>query len=147
MQPNITTTVKLCFLLFITTAHFCSCTASKNVPFNNSTVVPGAEGTVKVKRDKNKNYTLNISVDNLPDSKKLTPSKSTYVVWIETKEAGVKNIGQVKSSSSMFSKAKKASISTVSTHKPTKVFVSAEDNGTVSYPGSQIVLTTDTFEN
>lgn len=147
MQPNLTTTVKLCILLFVTIAHFCSCSSTKKVPFNNSTVVPGAEGTVKVKKDKNKNYLINVNVDNLPDSKKLTPSKETYVVWIETPDAGVKNVGQVKSSSSMFSKARKASISTVSTSKPKRVFVTAENDGTITAPGTQTVLTTETFGN
>lgn len=147
MQPNLTTTVKWCCLLLVTIAQLCSCSSTKKVPFNTSTVVPGAEGTVRVKKDNNKNYTININVNDLPDSKKLTPSKSTYIVWIETNEAGVKNIGQIKSSHSMLSKAKKASISTVSTHKPRRVFISAEDDGTISSPGTQIVLTTDSFGN
>lgn len=147
MQPNLTPTVKLCFLLFVTIAQFCSCSSTKKAPFVTSTVVPGAEGGVKVKKDKNKNYTIDVHVGNLADSKKLTPPKNTYVVWIETKEVGAKNIGQVHSSSSMFSKAKKASISTVSTQKPTRVFVTAEDNPNITSPGTQIVLTTDTFGN
>jgi hypothetical protein len=90
---------------------FClsSCSSTKKVPFNTSTVTPAAEGTVKVGKDKNGNYLLDITVDNLADSKKLTPSKNAYVVWIETGN-GTKNVGQIHSSSSMFSKAKKASV-------------------------------------
>jgi len=51
------------------------------------------------------------------------------VAWVETEEKGTKNIGQLKSSSSMLSKTKKGSISTVSPYKPTRVFISAEDDG------------------
>jgi hypothetical protein len=108
-------------------------------------MVPGAEGEVKVKKDNNNNYHIEVNVVNLADSKKLTPSKNTYVVWIETNDKGSKNIGQIHSSSSMFSKAKKASITTVSPSKPIKVFITAEDDPNVETPGEQVVLTTAPF--
>jgi hypothetical protein len=41
--------------------------------------VPSAGGTVKVKRDKNHGYTINMSVKNLAPPKNLTLSKETYV--------------------------------------------------------------------
>jgi hypothetical protein len=146
MNPNLIMKFKLSLLLLIAMAAFTSCTPTKKVSFNNSTVVPGAEGKVKVKKDKNGNYNIDIYVNNLADSKKLTPSKNAYVVWIETKENGTKNIGQVHSSSGMFSKARKASIVTVSPTKPTRIFVTAEDDPKVEFPGNQVVLTTDSFD-
>ncbi len=133
------------FISFFALAHLSSFAQKKVVSFNNSTVVPGAEGKVKVKKDKNNNFDIEIDIENLADSKKLTPAKKTYVVWIETVEKGVKNIGQINSSSSMFSKTKKASISTVSPHKPVRIFITAEDDGSIEEPGTTIVLTTDSF--
>lgn len=144
MKPQLLMRLTI-LLLFMVTFTFSSWAQSKKVPFNTSTVVPGAEGEVKVKKDKNGNFNIDISIENLAESSKLTPAKKAYVVWIETKEKGVKNIGQVNSSSSLFSKTKKASITTVSPYKPVRVFISAEDDGGVEEPGTVIVLTTNSF--
>jgi hypothetical protein len=108
--------------------------------------MPNAEGTVKVKKDNNGNYIIEIDTENLADPKKLTPAKKVYVAWVETEEKGAKNIGQMKSSSSLFSKVKKASIKAVSIQKPRRVFISAEDDGSVEAPGTVIVLTTNSFK-
>ena len=132
-------------LLIIAVSQFTSCVQSKKVHFNTSTVVPGAEGTIKAKKDKNGNYYIGITIENLAKPNQLTPSKKTYVAWIETQEKGVKNIGQINSSSSFLSKTKKASISTVSPYKPIRIFISAEDDGGIEEPGTMIVLTTDSF--
>lgn len=146
MKSILYTGLKICMVSF--TIFFCltSCSSTKQVPFNTSTVVPGAEGTVKVKKDKNNNYLINVYIEHLADSKKLTPARNAYVVWLETKENGTKNIGQIHSSSSMFSKTKKASIETISTFKPVRVFISAEDNASIEAPGTMVILTTNSFD-
>jgi hypothetical protein len=141
-QPIIRLTI--CLLLF-SAVTFNVTAQTKKVSFQTSAVVPGAEGTVKVKKDKNGNFNIDVDIVNLAQPKKLTPPKKVYVVWIETHEKGVKNIGQVNSSSSMFSKTKKASISTVSPYKPVRIFITAEDDGATETPGEVVVLTTDTF--
>lgn len=135
---------KIYLLAFTVLFSVSSCTSTKKVPFDNSQVVPSAEGTIKAKKDNNNNYALNISTVNLPDPSKLTPPRKTYVVWIET-EKGIKNVGQMNSKSPMFSKTRKASLSTVSTLKPTRIFVTAEDDPKIEHPGTQTVLTTRTF--
>ena len=137
--------LKLSLLALVTTICLSAYSQKKKVPFLNSTIVPGAEGTVKVKKDKNGNYHMEVDVENLANSKQLTPPKNTYVVWIETKESGIKNIGQVTSSGSLLSKTKKASITTVSPTKPTRIFFTAEDSPNVETPAELIVLTTATF--
>jgi hypothetical protein len=129
----------------MTATYSVSYAQTKKVSFNTSPVVPGAEGSVKVKKDKNSNYNIDIDIENLAEPGKLTPAKKAYVVWIETQEKGVKNIGQVHSSSSMLSKVKKASMTTVSPYKPTKIFVTAEDDPGIEQPGTVVVLSTDSF--
>jgi len=129
----------------MTFTHSSATAQSKKVEFNTSTIVPGAEGTAKVKKDKNGNYSVDIEIANLADPKKLTPSKQAYIVWIETQEKGVQKIGQIHTSGTMFSKAKKASMTTEIPYKPTKVFVSAEDDPGVGQPGSVVVLSTNAF--
>jgi hypothetical protein len=120
---------------------------AKNFSFMTSPVVPAARGKVKVTRDHNKNYVLQVEIFNLAEVERLQPSKKTYVVWMVSDDEITKNIGQLKSSTAMFSKQLKASLKTVSASKPIKVIVSAEDDAGAEYPGNQVVLSTDRFLN
>jgi len=121
---------------------FTSC--AQKIRFANSSVVPAAEGTVKIKKDNNKNYNIDIDVIHLADPKRLSPPKEVYIVWMETDNTSAKNIGQIESSSSILSSTLKGSIKTVSPIKPTKIFITAEDNAQVQYPGT-VILTTSSF--
>ena len=121
-----------------------SCATS--VSFLNSSVVPAAQGTVKIKTDKNKNYVIQISLSNLVESTRLQPSKLTYIVWMVTDRELTKNIGQLNSSKGFMSKALKGSFKTVSSDKPVKIFITAEDDAAIQYPGTQVVLSTDKFQ-
>ena len=113
--------------------------------FVNSAVVPAAEGYVKVKKDKNKNYLVKVQLKNLAPSSRLQPSKSTYVVWMMSNDNVTKNIGQVVSGASLLSNALQGSLETVTTLKPVKIFITAEDNASTEYPDSKVVLTTNFF--
>jgi hypothetical protein len=108
-------------------------------------VVPAARGSVKIKKDNNHNYVIQVHLTNLAEVKRLEPPRQTYVVWMETGQNAAKNIGPIKSSSSMLSQTLKASIETVSADKPTKIFITAEDDGSIQIPGTQVVLTTGNF--
>ena len=118
---------------------------SKKISFQTSAAVPAAEGQVKMKKDKNNNYHLEINLRNLAEPKRLDPPRSTYVVWIETERNGTKNVGQLKTSSGLFSSTLKASLETVTAYKPQLLFITAEDNADVQYPGMQVVLRTSRF--
>lgn len=118
---------------------------AKKITFQNSTVVPAARGKVTVDKDNNKNYVVKIKIDNLAEVSRLEPSRKSYVVWMETDESLVKNIGQIKSDNQFISSKLKASFETVTAFKPTKIFITAEDNADAQYPGSQLVLETNKF--
>ena len=122
---------------------FTSCT--KKIVFINSSVVPAAKGYVNVKRDNNKNYVIQIHISNLADVTRLQPPKQTYVVWMITDQGKTENIGQIKSSKSTLSKQLKASFETVSSSKPVKIFITAENDGSIQYPGGPVVLSTNSF--
>ena len=81
----------------------------------------------------------------LAEVQRLQPARQTYVVWMLTDQDVTKNIGQIKSSSGMMSKQLKASFETVSSFKPVKIFITAEDDADIQYPGSQIILETGKF--
>ena len=119
---------------------FSSC--AKKINFLNSAVAPAARGDVKIKKDGNNNYNIKIQLLDLAESNRLQPPKNTYVVWLESDNSYVKNIGQIKSGINFLAKKLKASFETVSTVKPTRIFITAEDDGSVQYPGTVVVLTT-----
>ena len=135
--------IVLTMLAIIAIASFTSC--SQKIAFQNSTAVPAAQGKVTIKKDSNKNYAIKIKISNLAEVQRLQPAKNAYVVWIDTDENLIKNIGQIKSDTGFISSKLKASFETVTSFKPKKVFITAEDNPDVSYPGYQMVLTTPAF--
>lgn len=113
-----------------------SCT--EKIPFLTSSVVPAAEGWVKVKEDRNNNYTIELNVTRLADPQRLTPPKNMYVVWIDTEQNGQQMIGQLNMSKSL-----NGSIKTMTPHKPIGIFITAEDDINAKYPDSQVVLRTE----
>ena len=143
MQNGMVKNALLGFLAVIAIFSFDSC--STKVAFLNSSVVPAARGTVKVKRDNNKNYHIQIHLDNLAEVKRLQPPRQSYIVWMESGQEAAKNIGQINSSSSLLSSKLKASFETVSAAKPNKIFITAEDDVNTQFPGGQVVLSTDSF--
>lgn len=131
------------FLLFVIVFAFHSC--AKNVSFQTSSVVPAAQGDVKVSKDINKNYLIKIKISNLAEVSRLEPSKKVYVVWMETDLSLIKNIGQINSDTGFMSSKLKATFETVTSFKPSKIFITAEDNADVISPGMQMVLSTNRF--
>ena len=141
IQTTFSQNIFLCLIGIMTIFLFESC--ARKIAFQASTIVPGAEGTVKVKKDNNSNYTIHVELSNLAEPTKLEPAMKTYVIWMETEQEPVKNIGQINSSSNFLSKRLTASFETVSSIKPTRIFITAEDVGTIQYPGTKILTTTN----
>ena len=134
--PSFAVLVLVCFVLF----HLASC--ARKMKFESSPVVPAAKGFVKIKTDKNKNRTIELNLTNLASPDRLVPAKNAYVVWMETEDNGVKNIGQLNSKSGLFSSQLKASLKTITPFQPVRFFVTAEDDPSVSFPGYQNVIST-----
>jgi hypothetical protein len=133
---------KFLSIVFIGAIVFSIQSCARKMSFATSTVVPAAEGSVKIKKDKNKNYTVNLKVIRLSESRRLNPPKQTYVVWMKTDNNGTKNIGSINTSSSLFSKTLKSSLQTVTPFNPEGFFITAEDDAAVQYPQGIVVLTT-----
>ncbi|MBK8610714.1 MAG: hypothetical protein IPL84_12440 [Chitinophagaceae bacterium] len=127
--------------VLIFTAFSCASKAS----FQTSSVVPAARGDVKVKKDGNNNYQIKIKISGLAEAKRLEPAKQVYVVWLESEGHNINNLGRINSSSSFLSKKLKADFETVSSIKPIKIFITAEDEAGVQYPGTHLILTTNNF--
>ena len=117
----------------------------KKVGFLSSSIVPAARGYVKVKRDINKNYVISVKISNLAEVNRLQPSKQVYVVWMITDHEIMKSIGPIISSTTFLSTKLKASFQKVSSFKPLKIFITAEDEAGAQSPNEQVILTTDRF--
>lgn len=115
---------------------------SQKMRFQNSSVTPAAQGAVKIKKDNNDNYAISINVTHLATPDRLTPPKKAYVVWMVPENNMTKSLGQLKSSTGFLSGTLKGSLKTVTTLKPVRFFITGEDNPSVAYPGTPIVLTT-----
>jgi hypothetical protein len=117
----------------------------KSIEFVQSTVVLDAHGYINVSTDNNNNYVIKIHISDLADSERLQPPKKSYVAWIETDQGNMENIGQLTSSSNFISNKKEAVLKTVSSFKPRKIFITAEDKINIRKPGNIIVLSTKEF--
>jgi hypothetical protein len=117
-----------------------SVSCAKKTVFNNSHITPAARGEVSVKKDKNNNYNIELQISYLAEPERLNPPRMTYVVWMLTEDNNPINLGQIISSSKLHVK-----FETVSSSKPKLIFVTAEDDPSVLYPGNMRVLETDKF--
>jgi len=118
---------------------------SQKIGFENSTVAPAARGSVKVDKDKNNNYQVELDVRMLAEPNRLAQPKSVYLVWMETEQNGTQNLGQLKTDDGLFSSTLKASMKTSTPYKPRRIFITAEDNASVQSPSSYVVLNTSSF--
>lgn len=128
-------------ILFFFSLNACA----KKTRFLTSSTVPAARGYVKISLDKNKNFDIQLRLSGLAEVQRLQPPKQGYVVWMVTQENVTKNIGRLISSTSLFSKALKASFESVSSLKPIKIFITAEEDINTQYPAGLDILTTNQF--
>lgn len=124
-----------------------SSSCSQKISFQNSSVVPAARGNVTLKTDKNNNNSINLTITDLAESSRLSPAKKSYIVWMVTDQNLTKNIGQLNSDKSGIANKLKATFKTVSAFKPTRIYITGEDEPDAQYPSNQIILSTDYFEN
>jgi hypothetical protein len=118
---------------------FGSC--AKKIVFPVSTTLPATSAYVTIKKDKNGNYAIVLNMKHTAGPERLQPSKSNYVVWIESAQKGTMNVGRV-----TISKGMKGSLKVVTPFKPNVVFITAENDPNVTTPGEQVVLRTNQFE-
>jgi hypothetical protein len=68
---------------------------SNTAKFPVSQVAPGAEIKAKTRVDQDNNKVLTINAKNLENPSDIDPNSTEYVVWIETDELGLRNIGRL----------------------------------------------------
>ena len=130
----------LFLLIGLSTLLVVGSSCSHKTTFLTSSVVPAAEGTILWKKDANDNYVITIKMVNLAEVERLVSPKKAYVVWLENQEGRPQNLGQINGFHETFSKKLKATFETVSPFKPTKIYITAEDESNVNFPSSMVVL-------
>lgn len=110
---------------------------SKKVAFETSAILPAARGEIVVNKnkDQNNNYHIEIQVSYLAEPERLQPPKKYYIVWLVSDNNSPKNIGQIVGTSKLYVK-----FETISSVKPERIFITAEDDIESQYPGNTIVL-------
>ena len=136
---------KFVYTTLIIGSFFVFSACANKVAFNTSTTVPAARGYAKVKKDGNGNYKIAISIRNLAEVNRLQPPKKAYIVWVVADNLPAKNVGLISSDSKMFSQKLKAYFETVSATKPTKIFITAEDDVATQTPTYINILETNSF--
>ena len=113
-----------------------SCVSTAKFPV--SSTVPAAEITAKIKQDKNKNYVIELTARNLAEASRLNPQMNNYSVWIVEVNGTTKNVGQLTNKN-----AQKVVLKTVTPFNVKEIFITAEEQGNLSYPaGIEISRTT-----
>jgi hypothetical protein len=104
-----------------------SCNTYKKFPV--SSVTPAADISAKKGIDNQKNFTLVIVAENLATAQRLNPPGNNYSVWIQTKNLGIKNVGQLN-----VENAKKTTFETTTAFDFYEVFITVENQGNLNYP-------------
>ena len=99
------------------------------VKFPVSSVAPAADIKANIKNDKQKNYVIEVTANYLASAERLSPPKKLYIVWMVTAENGVSNIGQM-----INENAQKMKLETLTSFDPKEIFITAENEGTVTFP-------------
>ena len=119
-------------LLIAIVAILSSCANTKKFPVSN--IVPAADISVKKNINSQKNFTLEITVQNLASPERINPPGKNYIVWIVTKDFGIKNVGQLN-----VENAKKGYFNTITPFDFYEVFITVENQGDLNYPkGAEI---------
>ena len=143
LKFQVTRVIAITVIALVTFLLVSSC--SKKVNFQTSSVVPAARGNVKISRDGNKNYIIKLHLSDLAEVDRLQMAKESYVIWMVTDNEERKNIGLLNSSSGMLSNKLRQILK--HHHQPgqVQIFITAEEDASVQYPGSRVILTTDRF--
>lgn len=113
---------------------------AQKIPFLQSSRAPAAEGYVKVRTDRNKNFVIKIRIKNLAEIERMDPGMQTYVVWMDIQGDITNNIGRINSTNSL-----NVSFKAVSSFQPIKIYITTEKDEQAEEPGWNVILTTDIF--
>ncbi|MBI4460370.1 MAG: hypothetical protein HY648_09975 [Acidobacteria bacterium] len=103
------------------------------------TALPQAQGgkaTARVELTYDRNNTLEIRLENVPEPSQLNPQYTRYVLWVGTPDRQhAVNAGQIR-----VDESKKAAINTLTPLRHFILFITAEAAGDVTAPGPDVLF-------
>lgn len=118
---------------------------STKVTFPVSNVVPAAEPSASVNKNKEGAYEVKVDINNLARPERLSPPKKHYIVWVEAPGQGTIMLGEIANNSGIFSNKGKASFEAETMYPPSLILITAENSMDITYPGSHVVLKSRSF--
>jgi hypothetical protein len=104
----------------------------------SSTLTPASEGTVKVEPGADHALNLSLKVRHLAPAAKVWPEATTYVVWVQPRNAPPQNVGVLTMDSNL-----EGGLEATTPHHRFQVLVTPEASGQVSAPSHDAVFTSD----
>jgi hypothetical protein len=111
--------------------------AAKKFPLTAASIVPAAKGSLEVGKDRNGNTDMKLKVEHLAKPENLSPSQTSYIVWLQDKGSGPENQGELKVNGKL-----QGTFQTITPRKHFDLFVTGENDGTVKSPSGPEVLRT-----
>jgi len=108
---------------------------AKDIRLTADPSVPAAAGKAELDHDRNGNLQLKVEVKHLAKPTNLTPPKQAYVVWIQGRDKGPENQGQLKVNDKL-----EGSFEGTTAYQAFDIFITAEDNPAAANPSGPSVL-------
>ena len=104
---------------------------AKNVRFTALPLAQGGRANVKVELTYDRNNTLEVKLEGVPEPSSLKAEYTRYVLWAATPDRqDMVNIGQLR-----VDEEKNAAIKTLTPFRSFRLFITAEASGDVTTPG------------
>jgi hypothetical protein len=129
--------LKLFSITLLTVAFAIAAFAAKRFPLAAASIVPAAKGSVEIGHDRNGNTEIKLTVEHLANPTSLSPSQANYVVWLQDKDSGPENRGELRVNGNL-----EGTFQTVTPRKNFDLFVTGENDGTAKSPSGPEVLRT-----
>lgn len=124
-------------IIILTVASATLLLAAKRFPLTASSVVPAARGSVEVGRDHNGNTEVKMKVEHLANSSSLSPSQSSYIVWLQEKDSAPENQGALKVNGRL-----EGAFQTATPSKHFELFVMGKNDRSMTSPSCPELLRT-----
>lgn len=113
---------------------------TQTVSFPGSPVVPGAEARAKITKDRNGNAEIDLRVKHLARPKSLFPPRAVYLVWAQSADGSVANLGRLVVDDELEGRFK-----AITPMRELRLLVTAEDDPLARLPSLQVVIATEVF--
>lgn len=105
------------------------------VPLQSTAFVPAAAGQLKLKEGPSGNTRLKVEVEHLADPGKVVPGASTYVVWVQSNDSNVQNVGALRVDDD-----RKGRLETTTPYGNFQIFITAEPGATATRPSGERLM-------